>query len=181
MILMIMLAVVTATKKGNPFTDFFTAFGAVGQVVFAYMVWKLSREQFAFTRRVTERQLRVDIYHMRKKLLDEFLNMYEVTDRQSDNRADIDDDLVTEWYSLSDEISRVFSQNASKPLAEMVDLICLAQPDTEYMKDMGQRHKGDLKAATQMMKDHWNKISQLRFQAWHAMHQELSLSDHLAI
>lgn len=52
----------TAEGKDSPFTAFFTAFGAVGQTFFAFMVWRLSREQFAFTKKVSDRQARIDAF-----------------------------------------------------------------------------------------------------------------------
>lgn len=57
----VVLAVIVSVQPGSIMKDLIAGFGAAGQVFFAGMVWKLSREQFRFTKEVAAKQNKIDL------------------------------------------------------------------------------------------------------------------------
>lgn len=76
-----------AEKKNEPFNAAVTALGAVGQVFFAYMVWRLGREQFEFTKQVSERQNRIASYPARSKAIEDFERWWSIGLANPDDEA----------------------------------------------------------------------------------------------
>ena len=175
-LMLIMLAVATAAKKGNPFTDFFTAFGAVGQVVFAYMVWRLGREQFMFTKRATERQMRIDTYTVRKDNLDKFLNMFEMSESLTGSSAGFTKEFIDEWYNLLGDCELVFSDQVIEPFLKLVVALDELQVFSAFRAETALIAKGDVEAEKALLSDHWKKVQELYFGTWHAMYRESSIA-----
>lgn len=74
----VVLAVIVSVQPGSILKDLIAGFGAAGQVFFAGMVWKLSREQFRFTKAVSDRQKQIDLLPIRQGLVDELHKLYDV-------------------------------------------------------------------------------------------------------
>ncbi|WP_449472001.1 hypothetical protein [Sphingobium chungangianum] len=177
-ILLVMLAVATATKKGNPFTDFFTAFGAVGQVAFAYMVWRLGREQFAYIKQSTERQMRIDTYGIKKSISDQFLGLYDAAEAQASFGEDFQPPFIEDWYSLVGDAESVFSWQVTEPMLRLAAKLDDLQPNSAFLAKVKLDHPEDIAAQQSAMKANWEEISTLRFAAWRALYLELTLNDH---
>ena len=71
-IIVLLVVFATAEGKDSPFTAFFTAFGAAGQVFFAWMVWRIARQQLRFVEVVEERQHRVETFQIKKDIIADF-------------------------------------------------------------------------------------------------------------
>jgi hypothetical protein len=71
-VIVLLVVFATAEGKNSPFTAFFTAFGAAGQVFFAWMVWRIARQQLSFVEVVEERQHRVETFQIKKDIIAEF-------------------------------------------------------------------------------------------------------------
>jgi len=57
----VVIAVVVSVQPGSILKDLIAGLGAAGQVFFAGMVWKLSREQFKFTKDLARKQEKIDL------------------------------------------------------------------------------------------------------------------------
>lgn len=81
----LVLAVIVSVQPGSILKDLIAGFGAVGQVFFAGMVWRLGREQFRFTQTISERQKQIDLLPLRRSVLGDLrenhtnLNRYRIT------------------------------------------------------------------------------------------------------
>lgn len=173
MLIGVMALLAAASSKGNYLTDIATVVGGFGQVFFAGAVYVLAKRQFKFTQDATERQFRMDAYSSRKALLDQFLELYEMTEKKGSSSEGFDEVLCDQWYRLADDISQVYPAEISAIVGELADKLYLLMPDTEYWKTV--REKETIEEQQRMLKDNWKLVSSLRFDAWHKMHQAVSL------
>jgi hypothetical protein len=105
--LLVLLAM--ARSKDNPLSVLIEGVGAVGQVAFAFLVWRLSKEQFAFTKTVSDRQHRIDAYVHRKGVFDKL----DALEDRFINPINIDHYVEDELESIFREVQRMFSIEAT--------------------------------------------------------------------
>lgn len=69
-ILVGIIAVVAAASSNKPWDTVIAAIGMGSQAFFAYVVYRLGKNQYAFTQLVANRQHKIDMYPLRKKVYD---------------------------------------------------------------------------------------------------------------
>lgn len=116
LIIVLMVIVATAEGKDGHFTAFFAAFGAVGQTFFAFVVWQLSREQFAFTKRIAERQTRIELLEPRKKAYDHWLELSGSLTR------DYSEEYFTKLLDFHGDLTRLFPRAAAQAFDALTDV-----------------------------------------------------------
>jgi amino acid permease len=82
------------------------AIGAIGQVAIAVLVYRLSRDQFQFTKQMTERQHRLELYPLRRDALRALRNLEDV----AYNARRIQSDDLALIHETAVEISHVFNE-----------------------------------------------------------------------
>lgn len=174
--MIVALVVLIGLKSPSAFdTNFFEAFGAVGQVVLAAAVFWLGKQQFEFSKQVAERQARIDTYSIKKELLERFLSIFEVT--KASNRDTRDEDLHNAWYELADEISRVFDSDADVKIVFLAESLDELNGDTEFMRMLNEKHRGNIEGMQAALKENWKKVDNLHYEIWWKLHQETILGD----
>lgn len=171
--MVIILIVLMTFAHGKFFeANFFEAFGAIGQVMFAAAVFWLGKQQFDFTKQMTERQARIDTYAIKNEILRRFLTLFEMAERSSEQ--EYDDDYIAAWYELADDAARVFDvEELDLTIVFLAEKLAELRSDTEYMRQLNERHKGDLPAMQAALRENWKKVEEYRFKAWWLMHQEI--------
>lgn len=142
-VIVLLVIFATAEGKDSPFTAFFTAAGAAGQVFFAWMVWRLSQQQFNFTQRVARRQARIDTFAHRVDLFDRFVEVQKRLGAKSISEEAVDDlfDLAVEFERLFSRATNDAFEAYSVAAGDMVDLIeseanAAAGGDTQGVTDL---------------------------------------------
>jgi hypothetical protein len=171
----VLIALMTLAHRKFFEANFFEAFGAIGQVMFAAAVFWLGKQQFDFTKRVTERQARIDTYAIKKELLERFLTLFDIAKGASDEVQD--EDFFAAWYELADEVSRVYDQPIDLSIIFLAARFEELRSDTQFMHDLNAKFAGDLPGLQAELQKNWKAIDEHHYKAWWMMHQELLLNE----
>lgn len=111
---------IAATAQSEKRWDTLIAALAMGsQAFFAAAVWKLSKNQFAYTQQVSERQHKIDMYPLRKAAA---LNLY-ASAKALDRPHQLSDDHVEAFRACHMEIKNLFSDQAEAMAFELYQLV----------------------------------------------------------
>lgn len=129
-----------AEKKGEPFNAFFAAFGAIGQVAFAYLVFRLSKTQFEFAKLVAERQHKIDSFAERAKVISRWRSLDRDTEKKlsAETRSDILDWIAETRLLFSDDVVKM-AQNASSTFRVLLQLDDVQNEVGEFGTDDAQK------------------------------------------
>jgi hypothetical protein len=89
-------------------TNFFEAFGALGQVGFAGAVFWLGWQQLEFTKEIASRQHKIDMFEHRLGFIEEYREMRKLFHLKNFNSA-----VAVDFAELSAKIEYVFSRGTS--------------------------------------------------------------------
>lgn len=122
LIIAILIGVITimATAQSEKRWDTLIAALAMGtQAFFAAAVWRLSKHQFAYTKQVSERQHKIDMYPLRKTAA---LNLYAAA-TALERPHQLSDDHIEAFRACHMEIKNLFSDRAEEMAFELYQLV----------------------------------------------------------
>lgn len=169
--LLLTLSLAVSSANGNPFADFFQAFGAIGQVVFAFMVWRLGRQQFEFIKRVSHRQARIDTYQHKRELFDRYVEA-----RRNLYIRNLNEAGVWEITVLRREVERLFSNQTIETFTELEDAAWELQEKSEEAEDAEGSGNHEEAASKRKERAAINKrVRKLTIDAYNALNGELRI------
>lgn len=135
----VVIAVAFSVQRGSVLKDLIAGFGSAGQVFFAGMVWKLSREQFRFTQNVSDRQKQIDLLPLREAAFGDLRKSFRAI-----NIVTIDTKYVIAVEDSLTRLEPLFSQKVLMMGQDYVDrLFVLRSANKEHEVALGNFAKPD--------------------------------------
>ncbi len=104
------MVIIATAQSAKPWDTFIAALGVISQTFFAFVVWRLTISQNAFTKRMTERQQEIDKYPHRKEAAQKLEKLEPIINRQ----PNISDDEIEAFRLSHIEINKLFSPEAEE-------------------------------------------------------------------
>lgn len=112
----VLVVLAAAEKKNEPLNALASVAGAAGQIFFAYMVYRLGKEQFAFSKQVSERQARIDFYEPRQNVYQTWASWRKTA------FSDISHDNILKAYSIAEHIDLSFDAETATAANQMLEV-----------------------------------------------------------
>ncbi len=117
-----LIAIVATAQSAKPWDTFIAAIAMASQAFFAAAVWKLGKNQFAFTQQVSERQHKIDMYPLRK---DAARNL-EAAGKVLVTPPALTDESIEAFRLCHLEIKNLFSDEAGELAFELYQIMMQA-------------------------------------------------------
>jgi len=114
----VIIMVATWSSK-SPWDTVIAALAMASQAFFAFVVWRLGKAQYAFTKQVTERQHKIDMYPLRRSAATQLQKAAEVLY----GPTSLSDDDVELFRQCNLEITSLFSDEANELSFELYQLV----------------------------------------------------------
>jgi hypothetical protein len=170
-LILILLSTAAAAAKGNPFSDVVAALGAAAQAFFAFMVWRLSKQQFAFMKRVAHRQARIDTYGHRLEAFNRYIGS-----RKNFYLKNLDEAGMWEINRIGDDVERLFSRETSDLFNRLSTRGWNLQEKQEEIEEANRA--GDDQLVHRLMKERAvinSEVRELTREVYRALNDELRI------
>lgn len=117
--IVVIIATVATAQSSKPWDTVIAALAMGSQAFFAYILWKLSRTQFEFTKTVAERQHNIDMYPLRKSAAERL----DEASRLLIPRRVVGRDDVEAFRLCHLEINKLFSDEADQLAFDLYEAV----------------------------------------------------------
>lgn len=113
----ILMVIIATAQSAKPWDTFIAALAMMSQAFFAYIVFRLSKQQYEFTKKIAERQQKIEMFGLRK----EAANRLEQAGRAIIPFGALSYLEAAKFIGIKLEISQIFSVEASDLAYELHD------------------------------------------------------------
>lgn len=116
----VVISIIATAQSGKPWDTLIAAAAAGSQAFFAFMVWQLSKQQYAFTQRVTDRQHKIDAFSLRSEVI---ANLQELGNKHVFTQNGIWLGAEEGFLDIAKRVTRLFSNTASSIAYQLYEAV----------------------------------------------------------
>jgi hypothetical protein len=166
----LMVVMSAASAKNSVLRDFVSGFGSLAQVALAFAVWRISRDQFNFTKSFNERQLRLMSFPEKFKMLQRYKEL-----AASLTPNNISDDAIDKMFTFLAELRTIYTSRTYRMVVAYTEAAQAVMDHTEEYAERIALSESHVVEYRQKLKVLRKNLRHTRLAAYQAVYNETAI------